>query len=155
MQDPRLVFTVFIRLDQTMSSDDIHSMAILPRVNPNRGGLDYFLHLSSPPMSVEQIYQQNPVDRTHFSGTDLVGCVSSLNIPRASGGCPLQVLTLFGGVKYIAWRLRYPPFRGMPMGPQAFLRIPGASGLWPCARTHFIKALCHTHSVGGTADKNR
>ena len=36
-----------------------------------------------------------------------------------------------------------PQKRGMPTGSEAFLELPDACGLWPCDRTHLIKALCH------------
>ena len=60
--------------------------------------------------------------------TVLVEYASSLEIPLASEGRPPQALTLFKGVMFIAWCLR-PPFRGMPMGPEAFLGLQYMSGL--------------------------
>ena len=44
-------------------------------------------------------------------------------------------------------------FRGMPTGPETFLKPSDACGLRPCARTHLKKALCHTCPVGGTVNK--
>ena len=46
-----------------------------------------------------------------------------------------------------------PLLRGMPTGSEAFLEMPGACGLRPCAWPHPKKALCHTRPVGGTDDK--
>ena len=70
-------------------------------------------------------------------------------ILEPQGAVP-QALILFGGVGFIAWRLRR-----MPTGSEAFLELPGVSGLQPCAWTHQKKALCHIHPVGGTYDKYR
>ena len=66
-----------------------------------------------------------------------------------------HALTLLGGARFIAWRLRRPFFRGMPTGPEAFLGMPSVSGTRPCIRTHLKKALCHTRLVYGTEDKYR
>ena len=38
-----------------------------------------------------------------INGMDLFGCVSFLDMPRASGVHPPQALTLFRGDKFIAW----------------------------------------------------
>ena len=46
-------------------------------------------------------------------------------------------------------------FKGMLTGPEAFLEPPDMSRLWPCARTHLKKALCHTCRFGGVRDKYR
>ena len=62
----------------------------------------------------------------------------SSNLGRPS----LQPLTLFEGVRLTARRLM-----GMPTGLGVFLKMPGACGLRPCARTHLKKALCHTCPV--------
>ena len=43
--------------------------------------------------------------------------------------------------RFIAWCLRHPLFRGILMGPKAFLEPRGVSGLWPGARTHLKMAL--------------
>ena len=43
-----------------------------------------------------------------------------------------------------------PLFRGMPMGPEAFLEQLGAHGLRSCTRTHLKTALCHTPLIGGS-----
>ena len=59
---------------------------------------------------------------------------------RASGGSPTLALTLYGGG--IAWCQRRPFFRRMPMGPEAFLELPGSSELRPCVRTRFKKRPC-------------
>ena len=67
--------------------------------------------------------------------TDLVGCVSSLDIPLASGGRP-QALTPFRGCQ--VYRLA-PLFGGIPTGPETFWGLPDASDLLPCDRTHIKK----------------
>ena len=41
-----------------------------------------------------------------------------------------------------------PLIRGMPTGPLAFLKMPGACGLRPCARTHHKKGLVPHLPVG-------
>ena len=51
-----------------------------------------------------------------------------------------QALILLGGVGFIAWRLRQHFILGMPTGPEAFVGIPGLSGLRPSAWTH-LKSL--------------
>ena len=93
-----------------------------------------------------------------WTNTDQVGCVLvSVAVGRGAPwpassslrGPSFQVLTLLRGAGFIVWRLRRPFFRGMPMGSEAFLEPPGASGLRLCARTHLKKALCHTRPVGG------
>ena len=67
--------------------------------------------------------------------TVLIECASSLNIPLASGDRPSRFLTLFGRVRFIAWRLRHPA-NGNANRTRAFLGLPDASGLQPCDRTH-------------------
>ena len=42
------------------------------------------------------------------SGTDLVWCVSTLDIPRASVGRPHQALNLLGEVRFISWPQKHP-----------------------------------------------
>ena len=60
-----------------------------------------------------------------------------LDIPRASGGrCP----RFFGGVRFIARRLRR-PFLGECQRGRCIWGIVGASRLRPCARTHLKKGL--------------
>ena len=96
--------------------------------------------------------QQNPVDGTQFArpcinGTDLVGCVSSLETSRASVGRHPQALTLLEGVRFIA-----PLFWGMPTGPEAFLGYRACLGyVWTW--THLKKALSNTCPVGGAVNK--
>ena len=41
------------------------------------------------------------------------------------------------------------------MGSDAFLRMPGVSGLRPYACTHLKKALCRSRSFGRACDKYR
>ena len=84
-------------------------------------------------------------------GTDLAECVS---VPgdflRPQGTFPPGFYFLREG-----WVHRPAPeaplIKGMPTGPYAFLEIPGACGLRPCAWTHPKKALCHTCPLGGTS----
>ena len=46
-----------------------------------------------------------------------------------------------------------PLIRGMPTGPSAFLEMPGAFGLRPCARTH-QKRPCVTHTCWSSNTAN-
>ena len=80
---------------------------------------------------------------------DLFRCVTSLDIPRASGGCPPRR----GKVYRLAHEA--PLSRGMLTGLEAFLKLPGAFRQRYCAWTHLKKALCHIRPVGGTEDKYR
>ena len=57
------------------------------------------------------------------------------------------VLTLFGGVGFIAWRLKCPFLGQYRRGPRTFWKCQ------PCTRTHLKKPLCHIRQVGGTEDK--
>ena len=67
-----------------------------------------------------------------------VSCL--LDIPRASG-----YLTPGFNPPWRSYIYRLAPdalrFKGIPMGPEAFLGIRGASGLRPCARTHLKKGI--------------
>ena len=54
----------------------------------------------------------------------------------------LQAPTLIGRAGFIVWHTRR-TFRGMSMGLEAFLELPGVSGLRLCARTHLKTALCN------------
>ena len=69
-----------------------------------------------------------------------VGCVLSLDLPLASGSRPPGFNPLRRG-----WVYRPAPeaplLRGMPTGPEAFLEMPGACGLRPCAWPHPKKGL--------------
>ena len=49
-----------------------------------------------------------------------VGCASSLEIPLASAGGVPQTLTLFGGVRFIAWLMRFPSLGECRRGPRHF-----------------------------------
>ena len=55
------------------------------------------------------------------------------------------------------WAYRLAPeatlFRGIPVGPEAFLEPPGACRLRSCARTHLKIDLCYTCMLGGAYDK--
>ena len=93
----------------------------------------------------------NPVDMTHFGrpwcqqhGSGRV-CLVTGHTLSLRGPSP-QALTLLGGVYCLVPGV--PLFRGMLVaGPEAFLEPLGASGLWPCARTHLKKGLV-LHSSG-------
>ena len=83
-------------------------------------------------------------DGRGISGTDLVGCVTSLEwhtkgLRRLS---PLT-LTFLREVRFFAWSLMHLLFRGMPTEPEAFWGMPGASGLRSCAETT-LKRPCAT-----------
>ena len=69
-----------------------------------------------------------------------VGCILSLDVPLASGERPPGFNPLRRG-----WVYRPVPeaplLRGMPTGSEAFLEIPGACGLRPCAWSHPKKGL--------------
>ena len=79
-------------------------------------------------------------------GHTSAGCVTSLDIPRASEEGIPQALTLLRGVGLSlgAWA---PLFRGMPTGPEVFWGMPGACGLRSCAWTHLKKGF-EPHSSG-------
>ena len=83
-------------------------------------------------------------------GRGRLTCIPGAPGPASSslrGPSPLpQALTLLGRASFIAW---------LPSGPEAFLKLPGVSGLRPCSQTHLKKSLCHTRPVGGTCDKYR
>ena len=103
-----------------------------------------------------------------ISGTDLVECVMSLDmvvsrgwLARVPGRPSIRVtrprLTILehqggrfpssnstGGGRFIAWRLRHPLFKGIPMGPKTFLGMFGVSRLQTCAQT-LLKRPCATH----------
>ena len=82
-----------------------------------------------------------------------VGCDSSLDIPLASVGRPPRFKPSSEGLGLSpgAWGV---PKRRMPTGPEAFLGLPDASGLWPCDWTHLKKYdLVPYSSAGGTWDK--
>ena len=64
------------------------------------------------------------------------GCVPPLDTsPLASGGRPPQALTLFGGVGFIARRLRRPE-KGNADGVRGIFGTACRVGLRPCDRTH-------------------
>ena len=112
----------------------------------------YFSKFGSLPISVGaplQLLGHTSAGRV-VSCTVLVGCASSLDMLQVA--VSPRILTLFGGYRLAP---EAPPFRGMPTGLEAFLKMPGACGLRPCARTHLKKALCHIHPVGGTEDNYR
>ena len=69
-----------------------------------------------------------------------VGCVLSLDVPLASGGCPPGFNPLWRGWVYRS-ASEAPLLRGMPMGSEAFLEMPGACGLRPCAWIHLKKGF--------------
>ena len=82
----------------------------------------------------------------------LIGCASSLEIPLASRGHTPRLSPSSEGLgsSSSAWGT---PFRGMLTGPEAFLRLPGASGLQPCDWTYLKTTLCHSCTLGGAYNK--
>ena len=79
-----------------------------------------------------------------------VGCVPPLDTsPLASGGLPPQALTLFGGVGFIARRLRRPE-KGNADGVRGIFGTAYRVGLRPCDRTHLKHGLVPYSYVGGT-----
>ena len=100
---------------------------------------------------LDWFYQLAPVDGSHFGcpwypgqGYGLVCHV--IRTYRELQGAVLQDLTLIGGVRFIAWRLRR-PILGECRGAR------GIFGATECAQTHLQKAFCHTHLLGGIEDK--
>ena len=89
-----------------------------------------------------------------YSGHSLLGIISLLGISISLRGPPPRLLRPSGGWVYCR-APEAPLIRGMPTGPYAFLEMPGACGLRPCARTHQEKALCHTGPLGGVDIKYR
>ena len=82
--------------------------------------------------------------------TVLVGYTSALDIPLSSGGPSPKALTLCGGVRLIAWRLRRPFLKGMPTEPGLFIGLPDASGLRPCIWNHLKNGFVpHTYARWG------
>ena len=59
-------------------------------------------------------------------------------------GPSLQAFTLFGGVGFIAWRLR-----GMPTGPDAFCELPVVLGFGPATRPTLKNSLVPYSYAGG------
>ena len=86
------------------------------------------------------------------SGTDLVRYVSSGYISSFKGPFP-QVLTLFGEVWFIAWRLRCPFLGECRRGLRYFWKCWARSDYGPAPGPTLKKALCHTLPVGGSSDK--
>ena len=85
------------------------------------------------PAMVEPVEQHRPGQVRLFTGY-----TSSLRGPSP------QALTLFGGIRLIAMCLRRHCFRGMPTRHEAFLGMPGMSGLCSCTCTHLKKRSCAT-----------
>ena len=54
----------------------------------------------------------------------------------ASGGHPPKALTFLEEARFYCLVPEVLLFRGIPTEPEAFLCLPGMSGLQPCARTH-------------------
>ena len=79
--------------------------------------------------------------------------VLSLEIPLASGGRP-QALTLFGGVGFIARRLRGPFLGECRRGLRHFWKCRARVGYASAPEPTLKNALCHTRPLGGTEDKS-
>ena len=102
--------------------------------------------------------QQNPVDETHFSwpwchwhGSGRV-CLVTRHTLSLRGPSP-QVLTLLGGVRFIAWCLRLPFLGECRQGPKHFGECRTHLCYSPAPRNTLKKALCHTCPDGRTANK--
>ena len=79
-----------------------------------------------------------------------VGCVPPLDTsPLAFRGPSPQALTLFGGVGFIARRLRRPE-KGNADGVRGIFGTAYRVGLRPCDRTHLKHGLVPYSYVGGT-----
>ena len=63
-----------------------------------------------------------------------------VNFLERQGASP-QVLTLLGGVRFIAWCLRRPSLGECRWGPRHFLGLPDVCGLRSCAQTQ-LKRPC-------------
>ena len=90
---------------------------------------------------------------TSMSAARIWSGVSNLWTYLEPQGAVPQALTLLGGIRFIAWRLRRHCLEECRRGSRHFGECPVACGLRPCAQTHLKKTLCHTRPVGGTADK--
>ena len=121
---------------------------------------DYFifeialLYLSLSRMSYAHTFKYgSPVVGSHFGQTCLSVARIWPGVPRhwlfpSASGAISPCFTPFGGWVYCP-APEAPLIRGMPMGPQVFLAIPGACELLPCDRTHLKKTLCHIRPVVG------
>ena len=84
-------------------------------------------------------------------GTDLVGCVSALEIfLQPQGVVPPGFYSFCGEVNCEA-----PLIRGMPMGSKVFSAMSDACGLRPCDRTYLKNGLLPHLCAGGAYDKYR
>ena len=89
-----------------------------------------------------------------INGTDLVGCVTSLDWYTSSLRDPSpQALTLLGGVRFIAWRLRRPFLGEWRRGPRHLWECRGCLGYGP-APWPTVKRPCATlvHLVEGATN---
>ncbi len=94
-----------------------------------------------------------PVDGTHLSGRIVMGgsgqvCLVTGYTSGLRGPSP-QALTLFGGVGFIARRLRRPE-KGNADGVRGIFGTASRVGLRPCDRTHLKNDLV-PHSYAGGA----
>ena len=101
--------------------------------------------------------QLNPVDGTHFSrpwcqrhGTGRV-----CRVTGHTSSCPPRTLSLPGGVRFIAWRLRRRLLRECRQGPRNLWSYQACLGYGPVPRLTLKKALYYTFPDGGTKDKYR
>ena len=77
-----------------------------------------------------------------------------VNFLEPQGPSP-QVLTLMGGVRFIAWRLRYPFLGECRRGLRHFGECWMHLGSGPVPGPTLKKALCHTCPFGGAVHKYR
>ena len=78
-----------------------------------------------------------------INGMDLVGCISSLDIPQAKRGPSPQDLILLEGVRFIAWRLRHLSLGKCRQGSRQFWECRMRLGYDPAPRLT-LKRPCVT-----------
>ena len=104
----------------------------------------------------QQELQMKSINQHHWCASPVVGshfgqpccelhssgqvCLITGDTSGLRGPYP-QTLTLFGGVRFIAWRLRRPSLGECRQGPETFLGLPDVSGQQPCNRTHLKNSL--------------
>ena len=80
-------------------------------------------------------------------------CSTTGYITSGLRGSSLQALTLFGGVGFIARRLRRPE-KGNADGVRGILELPAAFGFGPAIGPTLKMALCHIHTLVGRRINN-
>ena len=100
---------------------------------------------------LDRVHFRQPWYQGHGSGRVcfVAGHTSSFSGPSR------QALTLLGGVRYIAWILRWPFLQECRRVPRHFWECWTRLAYDPAVGPTLKKALCHTHHFGGTEDKYR